>query len=52
MKDEKHDTLGVIDNYNFYERHRHIYTYRHGDSMTEGQVGENHKIVSSWPDPG
>ena len=34
-KDKKPDTLAVIDNYNFYDRHTHIHTYGHGDSMTD-----------------
>ena len=33
-KDKKPDTLVGIVNYNFYDRHTYIHTYRHGDSMT------------------
>ena len=34
-KDKKSDTLAVIDNYNFYDRHTYIHAYGHGDSMTD-----------------
>ena len=40
-KDKKSDTLAVIDNYNFYDRH----TYGHGNSMTDpAQRDESVKI--------
>ena len=34
-KDKKPDTLAVIDDYNCYDRHPHIHTYGHGNSMTD-----------------
>ena len=43
-KDKKHDTLAVIDNYNFYD----IQTDRHGNSMTDPvQRAELIKTVKS-----
>ena len=41
-KDDKPDTLAVIDNYNFYDRHTYIRTWQLFDRPgPEGQVGEN-----------
>ena len=34
-KDERPDTLAIIDNYNFYDRQTYIHKYGHGDSMTD-----------------
>ena len=41
-KDEKPDTLAVIDDYNFHDRHTCIQTWRLYDRPgPEGRVGEN-----------
>ena len=46
-KDEKPDTLAVIDNYNFYNRQTHKQTDGHGDSMTvPAQRPKSVKIVT------
>ena len=34
-KDNKPDTLAVLDNYNFCDRHTNTHTDEHGDSMTD-----------------
>ena len=48
-KDEKPDTLAVINNYNFCDNHTHIHTDRQTWQLydrpgPEGQVGENPNI--------
>ena len=42
----KHDTLAIIDNHNFYDRHTYIRTWRLYDHPgPEGKVGE--KIIQN-----
>ena len=44
--DTKPDTLAVINNYNFNDRHTHIRTWRLYDRPgPEGRVGENENSV-------
>ena len=34
-KDKKPDTLAVVNNYNFYDKHTDIHKDGHGDSMSD-----------------
>ena len=44
-RDRKHDTLVVIDDYNFYDRHTERQKWRLYDRPgPEGVVGENRKV--------
>ena len=45
-KDKKLDNLAIINNYNFYERHTYIRTWRLYDQPgPEGRVGEKNAIT-------
>ena len=42
--------MGVINNYNFYDTHTYIRTWRLNDQPgPEGRVGENHMVFVKWP---
>ena len=50
MKGKKPKTLGIINNYNFYDTHTYPRTWRLYDQPgPEGRVGENHMVFLKWP---